>query len=119
MTVVMRAPSPALVPFVAALGYYGTALVDARDLLLPTGSMHLAVNLTEDQTRWYDGDGLPPSTAGVARCCGAPRLARSASTLPANAPWCPVPARTDTNVILLPDSVDRAGELGDGPKSRT
>jgi AraC-like DNA-binding protein len=58
MTIVVRVPSPPLAPFVALLGYYESAPLDARDLLLPAGFMHLAVNLTEDEARWYDGDGF-------------------------------------------------------------
>jgi AraC-like DNA-binding protein len=58
MTIVVRAPSPVLAPFVAVLGYYGTGPVDGCDLLLPTGFMHLGVNLAEDEARWYDGDGF-------------------------------------------------------------
>ncbi len=58
MSIVVRAPSRPLAPFVAVLGYYESGLEDARDLLLPAGFMHLAVNLTEDEACWYDGDGF-------------------------------------------------------------
>jgi hypothetical protein len=47
-----------LAPFVAVLGCYETGVVAGRDLLLPTGCMHVGVNLAEDKACWYDGEGF-------------------------------------------------------------
>jgi AraC-like DNA-binding protein len=58
MSIVVRAASPVLAPFVAVLGYYQTGAIEGRELLLPTGCMHIGVNLAEDEVCWYDGDGF-------------------------------------------------------------
>lgn len=57
-TVQVRAPSPALAPFVEWVGYIEPRDPDWRELLLPTGMMALVVNLGRDEARWYDSDGL-------------------------------------------------------------
>ncbi len=58
MPMVLRTPSPALAPFVAALWHYEDAgeLPHTRERILPSGSMQLLVNLHEDELRSYHGD---------------------------------------------------------------
>jgi AraC-like DNA-binding protein len=57
MTLVVRPRSLRLRPFVAALGYYESALPPGRERALPTGTTSLLVNLAEDELRTYDGPG--------------------------------------------------------------
>lgn len=59
----VKAPSPALAACVAQLIYYQTQLPDVRELVLPTGRTTLIVNLAENETRWYDGDGFATTHA--------------------------------------------------------
>jgi AraC-like DNA-binding protein len=58
MTNVVRAPSRPLAPFVSYLAYYETRFPPVREVLLPTGSMVLVMNLADDAARWYDGPRL-------------------------------------------------------------
>lgn len=44
-------------------GYQDAQLPDAHEVALPTGCLYLLVNLAEDQTRWYDGDGFAAANA--------------------------------------------------------
>lgn len=55
---VQRLPSTALAPFVQALHYHEGGHGYTPELLLPTGCMHLVVNLSQDETLWYGGDGF-------------------------------------------------------------
>jgi AraC-like DNA-binding protein len=55
MALVVRAPVPALAPFVDRLGCYEVP-PGGRELVLPTGTMALLVNLASDKARWYDGE---------------------------------------------------------------
>src|SRR5262245_45238625 len=72
MTIVARAPSPILAPFVSWLGYYETLFPAVREVLMPRGAMALVVNLAGDDTHWYDGDGFAtPHTAPRAVVVGA------------------------------------------------
>ena len=65
MTVVLRSPSPALAPFVEWIAYYDMRLPpDWRELVLPTGTMLLVVNLAERKFRWWDGPALATAHAG-------------------------------------------------------
>lgn len=60
MPMVLRTPSPALAPFVAALWHYEDAgeLVHTRERILPSGTMQLLINLHEDELRTYHGADL-------------------------------------------------------------
>lgn len=65
MTVVARPPSPALAPFVEWIAYYGVRLSpDWREIVLPTGTMLLVVNLADRKFRWWDGPALATAHAG-------------------------------------------------------
>ena len=65
MTVVVRSPSPALAPLVEWIAYYDIRLSpDWRELVLPTGTMLLAVNMAERGFGWWDGHALATAHAG-------------------------------------------------------
>ena len=67
MQVTIAPRSPRLAPFVAALGYYESALPPGRDRVLPNGTMGLMINLEQDEFRTYHG----PGAAIVRRSAGA------------------------------------------------
>jgi AraC-like DNA-binding protein len=78
MTVVARVPSPPLAPFVEWIAYYDMApSLDWRELVLPTGTMLLVVNMAERKFHWWDGDAL--ATAHDSR--GAMLLSASAGPI--------------------------------------
>lgn len=56
MVSIVRAPTPALAPFVETLWYLDEALPAGSELSVPTGSMQLVVNLGDDVVHWHDGD---------------------------------------------------------------
>lgn len=65
MTVVARAPSPVLAPFVEWIAYYDIRLPpDWRELVLPSGTMLLVVSMAEREFRWWDGPALATARAG-------------------------------------------------------
>ncbi len=70
MRMLVRQPSPALRPFVAAIWYYEGEYAHARERVLPTGTMGLLVNLAEDELRTYQGEGYArvERTRGAALC---------------------------------------------------
>jgi AraC-like DNA-binding protein len=76
VTVIARAPSLALAPFVEWIAYYDLKLSPGwRELVLPTGTMLLVVNLAEREFRWWDGPALATARAGrgallVGACAG-------------------------------------------------
>jgi AraC-like DNA-binding protein len=62
-----REPRPALVPFVSSIGYAESAFTHGRELSLPSGTMHLYVNLDRDEMRVYPLDGGPAEVcSGIA-----------------------------------------------------
>src|SRR5687767_11001581 len=62
-----RSPVPALAPFVSSLGYAESAFAHGRELSLPSGTIHLYVNLQRDELRVYPvGGGAPELCRGVA-----------------------------------------------------
>jgi AraC-like DNA-binding protein len=62
-----RSPAPALEPFVSSLGYSESAFAHGRELSLPSGTIHLYVNLHRDEIRAYPvGGGSPELASGVA-----------------------------------------------------
>lgn len=56
ITAVVRAPSPALAPFVEWIAYYETASRNWRELILPTGTMALVVSMAEQTVPCRGGD---------------------------------------------------------------
>lgn len=56
-SLVVQTPSPALAAFVDRLGYYEAASPGGRELVLPTGTVALIVNLARDEARWCDTSG--------------------------------------------------------------
>ncbi len=78
MTVVARAPSPPLAPFVEWIAYYDVApSLGWRELVLPTGTMLLVVNMAERKFRWQDGDARVTAHDSHGAMLLAPPLARS------------------------------------------
>src|SRR5215210_751463 len=62
-----RTPAPALEPFVSSLGYAENEFDHGRELSLPSGTIHLYVNLHRDELRAYPvGGGPPEQCRGVA-----------------------------------------------------
>ena len=62
--VVVRAPSPALAPFVEWIAYYDMRpSLEWRELVLPTGTMLLVVNMAERKFRWWDGHAVATAHA--------------------------------------------------------
>jgi AraC-like DNA-binding protein len=63
-------PSPALAPFVAAVGYGEFGSGGGLELGLPSGTVQLLVNLDRDELRTYPVDGGPPTVTGGAAVQG-------------------------------------------------
>lgn len=83
MNLVVRAPSPALAPLVEWIACYDMAPpLDWRELVLPTGTTLLVVNMAERKLRWQDGDDL--ATAHATR--GAVLLGASAGPFAVGGP---------------------------------
>jgi AraC-like DNA-binding protein len=62
-----RSLAPALAPFVSSIGYAESAFTHDRELSLPSGMMHLYVNLDRDEMRVYPVDGGPAEVcSGIA-----------------------------------------------------
>jgi AraC-like DNA-binding protein len=57
MPVLVRPPSPILAPFVERLGFFSEDVSAGWQRTIPTGTMHLLVNLAEDEFRWRSDDG--------------------------------------------------------------
>jgi AraC-like DNA-binding protein len=73
MSLLLRAPSPPLQPFVESLWHVeGGAFPHTRERILPSGNLQLLVNLDEDQLRSWHGDGYTRlHRIGGAALCGA------------------------------------------------
>jgi AraC-like DNA-binding protein len=62
-----RRPAQALAPFVSSIGYAESAFAHQRELSLPSGTMHLYVNLDRDEMRVYPiGGGAAEMCSGIA-----------------------------------------------------
>jgi AraC-like DNA-binding protein len=55
MSLIVRAPCPVLASFVERVGYYSGHSLDRLEPVMPTGTMHVLVNLAADEIRWFDG----------------------------------------------------------------
>jgi AraC-like DNA-binding protein len=63
----VAAPSPALAPFVASIGYFEGRFDHARELALPSGAGQLLINLDRDELHSYDLNGRSgQATSGAA-----------------------------------------------------
>jgi AraC-like DNA-binding protein len=63
----VRAPAPALTPFVSSIGYFEGDFAHARELALPSGSGQLLVNLDRDVLHEFGTDGtVRHRTSGAA-----------------------------------------------------
>jgi AraC-like DNA-binding protein len=62
-----RSAAPYLEPFVSSMGYAESDFDHGRELSLPSGTIHLYVNLHRDEMRVYPLDGGPPEVcSGIA-----------------------------------------------------
>jgi AraC-like DNA-binding protein len=66
----VAAPSPALAPFVASIGYFEGRFDHARELALPSGAGQLLVNLDRNELHSYHPSGRPGHRTGGAALLG-------------------------------------------------